>query len=927
MGLKSRCFKVQIISEEGLQTQFVESNSFVFGRSSEADLQLQSPKLSRMHLRVWIEGAEVFIADQKSSLGTTLNGKPLQAGKAYRYRTCDTIQLGGYYGFITLTVLPEFERSLLIKRNDKKFVERTVKTGFGDHLSDWLRKTVSSTAEQALVEEEQAILAERIEEEEKFQRKIEQMFHQASATIKRIEESAKSNIENLLQQAKTVADNKLQNEHDKIHAEIQGLRTKELEKLNSELDQIKAREIQKSEAEAKNIRQQALDEKLRITESATLEKEQMKLAIEEKAKLYYREVIEKATQEGEQYKNNVKSQHASLIESANLSANQIVEKANLQAIEVTRAADVKAKQILEEAQTHVEELNNIREKLNLDISELRSGKDQLTRKVTEDAKKQEEDTKQKIERMLAEANETVKIRLEDAAAESDANISEAEQKAARIIADSRAKAESQVNALIAGGNDQYEKLKKTLLTLEARKEQLEKSLIGMEETENLLKIKQGELDRLKIQLDVLKSEHDKTKKEKDLELDKLIKEVHRLDVEHNRLDKLNRQLSSENSDFEQNIKKLTAEYDQEKLKSGQLIKLAETKMTEVDVTIAKMLQKAQSEFDEITSGAKTQAKQLIDSTEKDLATKRVREMELIKEEALKERKQNEKLKSAQSAALIRLLKQEILLRMENFRTQATTPELAPMNREIERVITMVMNNESPQLEDAMKNFESYNPQSTENTRLYWRRAFAGAAAVFLLSILINMNWKNIKKFAVEKMQDEKSITAQDLYVQKVHQMRAERPQFNPEKTPDLKESYTRNVIYTTSFVEHSLADDYQKKWILALNEFFVTKLGLNENRIGPFVTKEVSLIRRLDELRQNINPQFVDSKIKEMEELEGIRLPALIDAVGGNKRWVKFLKFKKNFFETYQPDSLEESESINPSERIPTTEDKPGTDP
>jgi len=61
----------------GRQSHEVRPNRAVVGRSSQADVRLADPEVSRRHALLWREAGGIWVADLGSANGTTLNGVAL----------------------------------------------------------------------------------------------------------------------------------------------------------------------------------------------------------------------------------------------------------------------------------------------------------------------------------------------------------------------------------------------------------------------------------------------------------------------------------------------------------------------------------------------------------------------------------------------------------------------------------------------------------------------------------------------------------------------------------------------------------------------------------------------------------------------------------------------------------------------------------
>jgi len=61
----------------GRPAREVRPNRALVGRSSQADVRLEDPEVSRRHALLWREAGGIWVADLGSSNGTYLNGEPL----------------------------------------------------------------------------------------------------------------------------------------------------------------------------------------------------------------------------------------------------------------------------------------------------------------------------------------------------------------------------------------------------------------------------------------------------------------------------------------------------------------------------------------------------------------------------------------------------------------------------------------------------------------------------------------------------------------------------------------------------------------------------------------------------------------------------------------------------------------------------------
>ncbi|MEZ4861396.1 MAG: FHA domain-containing protein [Caldilineaceae bacterium] len=77
---------------------YMNTDEFGIGRSVHNDLYIDSPKISRSHVKILASQDESFhLQDVGSANGTSLNGQPLEKFKEYRLRESGEIQLAGIF--------------------------------------------------------------------------------------------------------------------------------------------------------------------------------------------------------------------------------------------------------------------------------------------------------------------------------------------------------------------------------------------------------------------------------------------------------------------------------------------------------------------------------------------------------------------------------------------------------------------------------------------------------------------------------------------------------------------------------------------------------------------------------------------------------------------------------------------------------------
>ncbi len=147
------------------------------------------------------------------------------------------------------------------------------------------------------------------------------------------------------------------------------------------------------------------------------------------------------------------------------------------------------------------------------------------------------------------------------------------------------------------------------------------------------------------------------------------------------------------------------------------------------------------------------------------------------------------------------------------------------------------------------------------------------------------------------IKQEKS--AQDIFVKNQHDEWKQKYTFNPEMTPGYKESYVDNVLYTKDFVAVMEKEDFQNSWILALHEYIVKELELSEEVAISFISSEGSMVKEMDTLRRDINPQILDVGINKLKEIEKKFEQDVVAKIPDQEKLAKFKEFRKKYYEEY----------------------------
>lgn len=188
-------------------------------------------------------------------------------------------------------------------------------------------------------------------------------------------------------------------------------------------------------------------------------------------------------------------------------------------------------------------------------------------------------------------------------------------------------------------------------------------------------------------------------------------------------------------------------------------------------------------------------------------------------------------------------------------------------------------------------------EASERSRKFWKKiavSVSAPAAVLIVLIMFPGVLQSVKSGLDRKVASEKSDKGVFF-----DQIKERGMKYAPPQDRTYRDNYASNVLYLERYVEMKLDDAEQKKWILVLNEFLITKLGLSDRIIADFVSTETVLVKQLDQIRVDILPQFKDQGIERMNASEKQDLDRLLQLLKSQENYVKYREFEKSYYDGY----------------------------
>lgn len=146
-----------------------------------------------------------------------------------------------------------------------------------------------------------------------------------------------------------------------------------------------------------------------------------------------------------------------------------------------------------------------------------------------------------------------------------------------------------------------------------------------------------------------------------------------------------------------------------------------------------------------------------------------------------------------------------------------------------------------------------------------RWALAATSAMFAILFVYSLNGGSVANLI--KGLNQQGETAAEAYGRERREYR-ENNKFRPLQTYNLKSTYTDNILYTKNYAELKLDNQIQEKWIRDLNQYMSIDLGVDEDSIVKIIATENTLVNRLLEEREQVNPEFLSLSLDKMKKIE-----------------------------------------------------------
>lgn len=200
--------------------------------------------------------------------------------------------------------------------------------------------------------------------------------------------------------------------------------------------------------------------------------------------------------------------------------------------------------------------------------------------------------------------------------------------------------------------------------------------------------------------------------------------------------------------------------------------------------------------------------------------------------------------------------------------------------------------------DEVDEEEVSNRRKSYSLELKWLGA--ACVAVFILSFvtftLVPGPIKYARSYIVKSSRSPASINSNILILDPDNPEKV-LSNFKLQKSPSIKSSYVKNILFTTNYSTVVMKNSYQEEWIQALNKLFVDELRLSDEAVISFVPTENEMLEALIALSNEIEsePGLLADRLIEMSDVESEYTAKLEFILQNPENIKKFENLRKSF--------------------------------
>lgn len=849
------CFVVTIKTPEGVFSRLIDDKSFTVGRSPECTLSFPDPNISRTHCLITYKSDQLFVIDQASSNGTYLNGEKVVAQKMTAFKPTDLLKIGISELYLKVETIEKVLK-----------VEELAKSLLPDHEKNKLLSLIEGAQQNA-----NRMMAQAQEHTDKINKSLEQRTKAHEAELAQKKEA-------ILAEAQAQAELIKQEGQKQCDLIVLSAEQKAIEATRNV---VKSAEDKKSEAD-KYYKDQAESAKKEASEIIAKGKTAAQEHLAE-ARAQYDKIIAQAYSDGEEIKKKCaikgEEEKQELLEKTrnefDITFHDVIraienKKAELEETEKSKLAEMnkKIQDLSLEHELKVKQWSNDYENKKNELIEFEKNKKELLEKEITSTYAQHEEKFKQLEASYEEKDLLLLKTFEEK--KEKLNLEFKEQ--SKTIEDQLAELNQQIENL----NDVYKKKDEDFIA--KHNELIQSKAAEVEKTET-------QLVEVKVKLQDLNSAYSQKESAwKDLS-EKYENLIEKNKNEEKRFVKQIEDLKANQKKIEEDISTL----EQMRSLNQQKHKDLEQKI----VNLQYQLKEHETKIIEVSKDYENQKTQLKMNLENDIALFKKERDESFKLQIQAENERVQKAKeqiwteiAAQQKTFVQHVHQSLsVVIIQNIQQEQFRKMSSQIEKQIDQSVSQFLTDMSLTQQSGQLNLSEVKKKQNKQ-QVKW----LSYGLVTGLSIMLSVNF-------VKNYLHENSVQAilQKEKMQRDAELQARR--FEPEQELDVKETYTKSVIYTKNFVTAYSEPQYQDKWFKAARDYLYTKWRVQEETSIEVLAMAKTLVATLEERRKEIHPDFVKQNIEKMDELEQETLKKMEALLGTEVKLQAFKKFEKKFFD------------------------------
>lgn len=849
------CFVVTIKTPEGVFSRLIDDKSFTVGRSPDCTLSFPDPNISRTHCLITYKSDQLFVIDQASSNGTFLNGEKVVAQKMTAFKPTDLIKIGISELYLKVETIEKVLK-----------VEELAKSLLPDHEKNKLLSLIEGAQQNA-----NRMMAQAQEHTDKINKSLEQRTkaHEAELAQKREAMIAEANA-----QAELIKQEG-QKQCDLI------VLSAEQKAIEATRNVVKAAEDKKNEAD-KYYKEQAESAKKEASEIIAKGKVTAQEHLTE-ARAQYDKIIAQAYDDGEEIKKKCavkgEEEKQELLEKTKKDFDTTFH-------DVIRAIENKKIELEELEKNKLAEMNKKIQDLSIEhelkIKQWTEDYESKKRELIEFEKNKKEELEKEIQTKYVQHEEKFR-QLESNYEEKDKALFKTfEEKKEKLDLDFKEQSKK-IDDQKLDLSKQIEELKEVYKKKDAEFLSYHNDLVKSKSSE--ISSTQAQLSELTAKLQDITSAYSKKESEWKTLSEKQTNLIEQNKNEENRFVKQIDTFKANQKKIEEDISTL----EQMRALNQQKHKDLEQKL----VNLQYQLKEHETKIIEASRDYESQKSQLKKNLENDIAQFKKERDDSFKLQIQAENERVQKAKeqiwteiAAQQKSFVQHVHQGLsVVIIQNIQQDQFRKMSSQIEKQIDQSVSQFLTDMSLTQQSGQLNLNEVKKKQKKQQVKWLSYGLATG-----LSIMLSVNF--VKTYLHE---NSVQTILQKEKMEREAELQARR--FEPEQELDVKETYTKSVIYTKNFVAAYSESQYQDKWFKAARDYLYTKWRVQEETSIEVLAMAKTLVATLEERRREIHPDFVKQNIEKMEELEQETLKKMEALLGTEVKLQAFKKFEKKFFD------------------------------